>query len=79
MNSTVSLIIRSSSAVKTLVVEPYAGRYDLDGRDTEVRVSGDLATPLVLEIVGTELVLSIFDSVGAEADVLRDGQPVPAK
>lgn len=71
---TVRLLVRGSPAIDQVILEPWAGEYSLSPSDTlEVELRGDPDAPIWVEVADRSLVISTFDSAGAEGRVLRDG------
>jgi hypothetical protein len=81
MSGTVRLrFVNACHSLRDLVIEPWGGRYPLEpGGSYEVVASGDLGMPLELEIHEDRIVLSAFDSEGADIHVYQAGKEVRAR
>ncbi len=59
---------------RKVILEPWTGEYTIGSHgDLEVEVTGTPGTPLLIELQGSEITISAFDTPGAELKAFRGG------
>ena len=62
-------------APRTVVLEPWTGEYTLQpGKAFDIVAEGSLAYPLGVELTEDRVIVTCFDSAGAQMSIFSDGK-----